>query len=192
MKLGKISYLAAIFIFVCCTFVQAAEQDKYPIKGEHKGGDVTPAQAYDMLQKDPEHTFLVDIRTRYEYQDIGHPVGAYNIPFKFYTTQAGEKGYNKVANANFCKDLMARFNPETDTLLFMCRSAHRSVGACNVAADCGFKKVYNLLSGFEGDKIKDKNSPDYGKRMLAGWRIEGLPWSYKMEQNLMYQPDISK
>lgn len=192
MKNRKIFYLTIITVFAFCTLGQATDQEKYPIKGEHKGGDVTPVQAFDMIQKDPNHTFLVDIRTRYEYQDIGHPVGAYNIPFKFYTTEVGEKGYNKVANKNFCNDLKALFNPEVDTLLLMCRSAKRSIGACNLAVECGFKKVYNVLGGFEGDKIKAKDHPNYGKRMLAGWRLDGLPWSYKMDPHLIYQSDVHK
>ena len=168
-----------------------AEQQKYPIKGPHKGGDVTPRQAYEMLQKDPGHTFLVDVRTRYEYQDVGHPVGAYNIPWKFYTTEVGKKGYNKALNTNFGKDLLARFNPETDTLLLLCRSAARTIDASTAAVDAGFKedKVFNVLAGFEGDKVQDKNSPFYGKRRLAGWRLENLPWTYQIDAKLIYQPD---
>lgn len=183
--------LVMVFAFSALAF---AQQSVYPVKGKHKGGDVTPKQAYAMMQKDPGHTFLVDIRTRYEYQDIGHPVGAYNIPYKFYTTKAGKGGYNKVSNKNFCKDLKARFNPETDTLLFMCRSAKRTISTCNAAVECGFKedKAFNVLGGFEGDKVKDKASPFYGKRMVGGWRLEGLPWTYKMDPKLIYQPDLGK
>ncbi len=171
----------------------ASAQDVYPVKGKHKGGNVTPIQAYKMLQADPEHTFLVDVRTRYEYQDIGHPVGAYNIPWKFYTVDVGKKGYKKAVNKNFGKDLLARFNPETDTLLMLCRSAQRTIASSTAAVDAGFKpdKVLNVLGGFEGDKIKDKNSPFYGKRMLGGWRLEGLPWTYSMDPKLMYQPDLA-
>jgi rhodanese-related sulfurtransferase len=181
-KVQKILVLTLVTVFVFSALALA--QDIYPIKGKHKGGDVTPTEAYRMLKQDPEHTFLVDVRTRYEYQDIGHPPGAYNIPWKFYTTDAGKKGYKKVVNKNFAKDLQARFNPETDTLLLLCRSAQRTIPASN--------KVFNVLGGFEGDKVKDKNSPFNGQRMLGGWRLENLPWSYNMNPNLMYQPDLAK
>ncbi len=188
--------LAAILILMFAIAVPAfaQQQAKYPIKGKHKGGDVTPKQAYEMVQKDPAHTFLVDVRTRYEYQDIGHPVGAYHIPWKFYTTNVGKRGYGKVLNENFKKDLLARFNPETDTLLLLCRSAARTIAATTAAVDAGFKedKAFNVLAGFEGDKVKDKNSPFYGKRRVAGWRLEGLPWTYGMDPKLMYQPDLKK
>lgn len=191
-KVLLFSVIIMAFVFGSLAF--ALDQPKYPIKGKHKGGDLTPKQAYEMLQKDPELTYIVDVRTRYEYQDIGHPPGAYNIPFKFYTTEVGKKGYSKVPNKNFCRDLRSRFNPKTDTLIMMCRSAHRTIASTTAAVNCGFKesKVFNMLGGFEGDKVKDKASPFYGKRRIGGWRLEGLPWTYKMDANLMYNQDLKK
>jgi rhodanese-related sulfurtransferase len=179
-KVQKILVLTLVMMFVFSALALA--QEVYPIKGKHKGGDVTPQE------------FIVDVRTRIEYQDIGHPNGAYNIPWKFYTTETGKKGYKKALNKNFTQDLKSRFNPETDTLLLLCRSAARTIGASTAAVDAGFKtdKVFNVLGGFEGDKVKDKNSPFYGKRNLGGWRLEGLPWTYKMNPKLMYQPDLNK
>jgi rhodanese-related sulfurtransferase len=190
----KTAMSMVMVVFLCTVAATAFAQEKYPINGPHKGGDVTPSQAYEMLQKDPAHTFLVDVRTRYEYQDIGHPTMAYNIPWKFYTAKVGKHGYEKVANPNFGKDLLARFNPETDTLLLMCRSAARTIPATTAAVDAGFKedKVFNLLAGFEGDKVKDSNSPWFGKRRVAGWRLENYPWTYDMNQNQMYQPDLAQ
>lgn len=192
-KFKFILILSLVTVFALCA-VASAQQQVYPIKGKHKGGDVTPKEAYQMVIKDPEHTFLVDVRTRWEYQDIGHPVGAYNVPYKFYITEVGKSGYKKAVNKNFGNDLKARFNPETDTLLLVCRSASRTIAASTAAVEAGFKadKVFNVLGGFEGDKVKDKNSPFYGQRNLGGWRLEGLPWTYKMDQKLIYAPDIKK
>ena len=169
-----------------------AMASNYTVKAEHPGGNVTPLQAYEMMQKDPVHTFIVDIRTRYEYQDIGHPVGAYNIPYKFYTTEMDAKGYKKVLNKNFKKDLLARFNPKTDRLLLICRSGKRSCGAVKAAIEAGFKPemIYNVMGGVEGDKIKDKSNPHYGQRLVNGWKMENLPWTYNMDSKLMYQNDI--
>ncbi len=195
LKITKYNILILTLILVFTLVGLAfAEQEVYPIKGKHPGGNVTPLEAYNMLKNNPEHTFFVDVRTRSEYQDIGHPIGAYNIPLKFYTTQAGKKGYKKMLNQKFGNDLKARFNPETDILLFLCRSAKRSVAAVNAAVDAGFnpEKVFNVLGGFEGDKVKNKKSPFYGKRFVSGWRLEGLPWTYKMEPDLIYQPDLKK
>ena len=30
------------------------------------------------------------------------------------------------------------------------------------------------------------------RRWDGGWRLEGLPWTYKMDTALMYKPDVDK
>ena len=166
----------------------------YEANKPHLGGDVTPAEAFEMIQKNPEHTFLVDCRTRAEYQFVGHPEGAYNIPIRFLSDEAGKKGYIEKDNPNFGKDLQARFNPATDTLIILCRSGNRSCAGCNEAIKAGWPedKVFNMMGGFEGGKNKNKDSIYYGKRWAGGWKAEGLPWTYKMDKKLMYKPDVQK
>ena len=166
----------------------------YEANKPHLGGDVTPVEAYEMLQKNPEHTFLVDCRTRAEYQFVGHPEGAYNIPINFLSTKAGKKGYLEVANPDFGKDLLGRFNPQTDTLIIFCRSGNRSCAGCNEAIKAGWPedKVFNMMGGFEGGKNKTKDSIFYGQRWDGGWQREGLPWTYSMDTALMYKPDVDK
>jgi rhodanese-related sulfurtransferase len=136
----------------------------------------------------------VDCRTRAEYQYVGHPEGAYNIPIRFLSATVGKKGYIETDNPDFGKALLDRFNPETDTLIILCRSGNRSCKGCNEAIKVGFKedKVFNMMGGFEGGKNKNKNSIYYGKRWAGGWKLEGLPWTYKMDKKLMYQPDVKK
>ena len=188
----KTFLLATIALLMNAAASPALEQGKYPVKGTHPGASVTPIQAYKILQQDPEHTFLVDVRTRYEYQDVGHPLGAFNIPLRFYTTETARRGYRKVPNENFIADLKALFNPETDTILFICRSGERSITATEAAIDGGFKagKVYNIRGGFEGDPVMNPDSPLHGKRTIGGWRLEALPWTLKMDRKYMYQRDL--
>lgn len=164
---------------------------RYNVKVDHEGGNVTPSQAYEMVQKNPGHTFIVDTRTRAEYQLIGHPMGAYNIPRKFWTGKLGEKKYEMADNANYGKDLLDRFDPATDKLIFMCRSGKRSCLSCQAAIDAGWapKNVCNMLGGFEGDKINNQNSVFNGQRKLGGWKNEGLPWSYHIDKKLIYKAD---
>jgi rhodanese-related sulfurtransferase len=166
----------------------------YEANKPHLGGDVTPAEAFEMLKKNPEHTFLVDCRTRAEYQFVGHPEGAYNVPIRFLSAEVGKKGYIEKNNPNFGKDLQARFNPATDTLIILCRSGNRSCAGCNEAIKAGWPedKVFNMMGGFEGGKNKNKASSFYGQRWDGGWRLEGLPWTYKMDTALMYKPDVDK
>jgi len=190
MKKVVLGLTACLFLFAGTAFGGFS----YKIKAEHEGGNVTPSQAYEMVQKDPGHTFIVDTRTRAEYQLIGHPVGAYNIPKMFWTGKMGGKKYEKVDNLNFEKDLIERFDPKTDKLIFMCRSGKRSCLSCIAAINAGWdpKDVCNMLGGFEGDKINNAESIYNGQRKLGGWKNEGLPWTYHIDTNLVYKADLAQ
>ena len=187
---SMIAVLVATMVLVAASLALAGFA--YAPNKDHLGGNIEPAEAYKMIKKDPDHTFLVDCRTRAEYQFVGHPEGAVNIPLRFLSTTASEKGYKEVDNPDFGKVLAARFNPETDTLIILCRSGNRSCTACNEAIKAGFKedKVFNMMGGFEGDKNKNKDSAFYGQRWAGGWQREGLPWTYDMDPKLMYPPDV--
>ena len=181
--------LAGLFL---CSASAFGSDYKYKIKAEHTGGNVTPSLAYHMVLKNPDHTFIIDTRTRAEYQLTGHPVGSYNIPKKFWTGKLGEKKYSMQDNENFEKDLLSRFNPSTDSLIFMCRSGKRSCLSCKAAINAGWnpKKVCNMLGGFEGDKVNNKHSIYHGQRRLGGWKNEGLPWTYKIDKKFVYKADL--
>ena len=56
-------------------------------------------------------------------------------------------------------------------VVLICRSGKRSVEAGHALEQAGFRKVYNVLHGFEGDLNTERQR---GK--LNGWRYEGLPW----------------
>jgi len=157
-------------------------------KVAHVGKEATPLEAYDLIQKDAGRMFIVDVRTQAEYQFVGHPVGAVLVPFQFMGPKFTGKEYEMVENTNFTKDILARFNPKTDTLFFLCRSGTRAAVAVNTIVEGGWPadKAYVILGGFEGEKMKDKNSAFDGQRVGGGWRNEGLPWSYSLDEKLIY------
>lgn len=127
----------------------------YPVKIEgHKGGDVTPSQAYRMAMSQT-NVFIVDVRSRPEYVLVGHPTIAYHVPVRFWTGKHTSKGYGMALNDRFSEDLKKRFNPNTDTLIFMCRSGGRSCDAANLAASEAqwpVDKIYNMMGGLKGIK----------------------------------------
>ena len=195
MKGSKVFWILALSAAVIMLLAPAAFAGgfKYAPKKPHAGKDVTPIEAYEMFSKDPKHTFLIDVRTRPEYQMIGHPVGAYNIPLKFWSNKFKKK-YQKVENPDFAKTLLAVADPKTDTLLLMCRSAKRSRKAADLTVKAGFPedKVFNVMGGFEGDKLKNKNSVFNGRRKIGGWKNEGLPWTYQIDPKLIYESVTAK
>lgn len=149
---------------------------------------VTAKQAYAMWQKD-KNIKILDCRTPGEYVFVGHAPMAYNIPSKFMKSRwnAKKKMYVLKDNRKFVRQAKKVFKP-TDTIMVMCRSGARSAMSVNKLAKAGFKKVYNIYDGFEGDKVKDKNDPNYGKRTKNGWRNSGAPWTYDLDTSLIYLP----
>jgi rhodanese-related sulfurtransferase len=150
---------------------------------------VTAKEAYDMWQKDQQKIKIIDCRTPEEYAFVGHAPMAVNVPSEFMTYAWNEKKkeYAMKVNPNFVKEVQKRFAKD-DTILVMCRSGQRSGPSVDLLAKAGFTKVYNITDGFEGDKVKDPQSPNQGKRMKDGWRNSNLPWTYDLDVNLIYLP----
>lgn len=162
---------------------------KDPKKHTSLGLYVTAKEAYEMWQKDKDKVKILDVRTPEEYAVVGHPAMAVNIPVQFivYRWNPEKKDYVWKDNPRFVQEVKKAFKP-TDTLLVMCRSGHRAAVAVEKLAKAGFKTVYNVHDGFEGDKVTDKNDPDFGKRTKNGWKNSGLPWTYDLNPDLIYLP----
>jgi len=143
---------------------------------------VTAAQAYEMWKAAPDEVKVIDVRTPEEYAFVGHPEMVWNIPLAFVTYQrsAGRIEYGSKMNPGFVS-LVQEVAKPTDTLLLMCRSGGRSAMAVNKLAAAGFKNVYNITDGMEGDKVEDPESVFHGKRMKNGWKNSGLPWVYTVD-----------
>jgi rhodanese-related sulfurtransferase len=142
---------------------------------------VTATQAYEMWKADPEQIKIIDVRTPEEYGFIGHPDSAWNVPLAFvtYHRKNGITEYGPKWNGDFVAEVKA-ITGDTDTLLVMCRSGDRSAMAVNQLAAAGFKNVYSIIDGFEGDKVDDPGSVFHGKRMRNGWK-NSAPWVYTID-----------
>ena len=150
---------------------------------------VTSAEAYQKWKAEPESVKILDVRTPEEYMYIGHAEMAWNIPI-FFQTYAWdvEKGhFNMKPNPEFTEQIKATFKPD-DIILITCRSGGRSAMAVNHLAAAGFKNVYNITDGMEGDAIKDPESVFNGQRLKNGWKNSGLPWTFKVNIELMKLP----
>jgi hypothetical protein len=97
------------------------------------------------------------------------------------------KGPLMKANPNFINEVGQKFKP-SDTILVICRSGNRSAAAVNIMASAGFKIAYSVTDGFEGDRVKDPSSSFYGKRFENGWRNSGVPWTDKLNPELIWIP----
>lgn len=153
---------------------------------------VTPREAYVMWQADPEGVHILDVRTFEEYVFGGHVEAATNIPLVFPRFDpAGPSmpgrppGCSGEANPDFVTEAQKVCGPD-DVILVYCSTGGRAAMAVNVLAQAGFTRVYNIVNGFEGDKVNDPGSVYHGKPMRNGWKNEGLPWGYNFDPELIW------
>jgi rhodanese-related sulfurtransferase len=160
---------------------------------------VTPQEAYDAWKANPDGTNILDVRTFEEYVFGGHPAMARNIPFlfpRFEKPAAGEKpapapsgkppGCAGEPNRAFVETAKS-FYGRGDTIFVMCATGGRAAMAVNALAGVGFTKVYNIINGFEGDRVADAGSVHFGKHMRNGWKNLGLPWGYDFDPDLLWE-----
>lgn len=155
---------------------------------------VTAAEAADMLN-DPSVVFI-DVRSRAEVSFLGLPSRVnVHIPYMvmpmvaMYDSDA--KGYGLELNPDFPMDFKSYAEAHGlsgDTkIILICRSGSRSARAADLLNDMGYKNVYSVIDGFEGDKAKD--GPGKGQRVLNGWKNAGLAWSYAIAPEQAYPGD---
>jgi len=152
---------------------------------------VTAAEAYERWQLWPAKVRILDVRTPEEYLFIGHPEMAWNIPVALQSWEwDAVKGHFPMRLLpDFVDRVKEPFTPDL-TLLVMCRSGGRSALAVNLLAQAGFKEAFNVTDGMEGDAVADPGSPNHGRRLVNGWKNAGLPWTCKIDPELMRLPRL--
>ena len=150
---------------------------------------VTAREAYEMWKAAPDKVTILDVRTPEEFMFVGHANMSLGIPV---ATQSYQWDHDKQQfPLQLLQDFVARVQKVSgpnDTLLVMCRSGGRSAIAVNLLAKAGFKNVYNITDGMEGDAVKDPNSVFNGQRLVNGWKNSGLPWTYDANPDRMVLP----
>ena len=166
-------------------------------------------EAYDMLNTVPE-TYMIDVRTRAEYQFVGHPLKAYLFPYMFFTNNFAKEddgyGYQLSAkNKSFVGEISKVFQ-KTDNLLILSRDGTRSALAAKELVDSDFKNVFDVVDGFEGAEFptfEDMNRHKFYRQLAKrnkihgfkhrrhyGWQWWGLPWTYESDPKYIYPPDV--
>jgi rhodanese-related sulfurtransferase len=138
---------------------------------EHQVRGLSPQEAWEYLQNNPR-AILVDVRSNMEYLFVGHPVGAIHVPWidepdwqinPHFVTQI-----RKLLLGGVCA---ADGDFSCAPVILICRSGKRSLEAGKLLARNGFKEVYNISEGFEGDL-----DAGHHRSSIGGWRFRGLPW----------------
>lgn len=204
MMKTKIAHLVVVLAVLFMTIPGAALEVR-----AQEAKKILSIEAFDMLNTVPD-TYLIDVRTRAEYQFVGHPERAYLFPFMFFTNtfvKGEEKSGYQLSQKNkaFIEQISKVFK-KTDNLLIMCRDGERSTLAVKDLLAAGFKNVFDVEDGFEGASFPFFADPNRHKfyRQLAkrnkiygfdhrrhyGWQWWGLPWTYDIDPKYIYPPDL--
>ena len=118
-------------------------------------GDISPQEAWQLFTQ--QDALLIDVRTVEERVAVGY------VPDSLHVAWA--TGNPLVKNPHFMREL-ERHAHKLDVILFLCRSGRRSVAAAAAASRLGFKNVFNITEGFEGEQEQGN-----------GWLARELPWA---------------
>lgn len=120
-----------------------------------------PKEAYALLTRDAG-AVLIDVRSHFEFDYIGHPLDAINIPWI--------EPLGGPVNPHFVDEVTQTVAKDAPVLL-LCRSGVRSLAAGEALLKAGYATVFNVGEGFEGPLDEARHRGTRG-----GWRFHGLPW----------------
>ncbi len=123
-------------------------------------GSLSPQDAWYLV--DHDQAILVDIRTAEERKFVGYVKKSLHIAW------ATGTAFNR--NPRFLKELERQVGKD-QTIILLCRSGQRSTLAAEAAAEVGFKHIYHVLEGFEGELNTSSQ-----RNRLQGWKLHDLPW----------------
>ena len=125
--------------------------------------NLTPKESWALLQENAQ-AVMIDVRTQIEHSFIGHPPEAIHIAWKEFP---GMK-----LNEDFISQVEKVVKDKETPILLLCRSGQRSLAAGELLNELGYKKVINILEGFEGPLDEHKHRGNQG-----GWKYHDLPWA---------------
>ena len=184
-----------IVLLMASTTAHALDAASVPeLKRTKLGQYLSSQEAAKFMNQNASKTLFLDVRTPAELMFVGMPAQAdANVPYMKepdFPAWDGVKGTLKLElNPDFLPEVRRRLAAKglkaNDAIVLICRSGDRSAAAANLLAEAGFKNVYSVVDGFEGDLAGE--GPKAGQRVVNGWKNAGLPWSYKLDKTKMYK-----
>lgn len=168
-------------ILSCRQGTQRRGPGRKPGKRSDLGLYLTARDAFSLKNADPK-VMLIDIRPRAEVAATGMPsLADANIP---YITPASEGEAAPRGRDAFDREFleeMGRLMADRGlgwhtTIVLICRAGAMAARAANLLAGAGYRKVFTVVDGFEGDRAG--SGPLMGQRLVNGWKNSRLPWVY--------------
>jgi rhodanese-related sulfurtransferase len=184
-----------VLLFMASTAAHAFDAAAVPASKQTKLGKYLSSQeAAKFVDQNASKTLFLDVRTTAEVTFLGMPQQAdASVPYMrepdFPVWDGVKQTFKLEPNPDFLPEVRRRLGAKrlgpNDAIVLICRSGDRSAAAANLLAEAGFKNVFSVVDGFEGDLATD--GPKAGQRAVNGWKNAGLPWSYKLDRAKMYR-----
>ena len=182
-------------LLMVSTSAYAFDPAAVPTQKRTKLGQYLSAQeAAQFVDQKASKILFLDVRTTAEVTFVGMPTKAdASIPYMkepdFPVWDAQKATFKLEPNPDFLNEVRRKLGAKglgpSDAVVLICRSGDRSAAAANLLAEAGFKNVYSVVDGFEGDLATE--GPKAGQRAVNGWKNAGLPWSYRLDRTKMYR-----
>ena len=190
----RLIHLILASLLAAPLLASAIEADKVPEnKRTALGLYLSAREAAEFKAAQGPAVLFVDVRSKAEATFLGMADAVdVLIPYQEFSGEtapwdAKAGSYALEANLDFLplleKVLKARQLGKDSPIVLMCRSGARSATAVTLLARYGYTRVYSVVDGYEGDVAK--SGPQAGQRVVNGWRVEGLPWRYKLSADKM-------
>ena len=189
MRLRK-TLSISIFAIASISPLFAADAPKDPSRQTSWGLYVDSREAYQMKTGESGAELLfVDVRDPIEIMFTGFTdVVDVNVPYMASNRQKWNDKKNVYAmevnpafEAQVAKALADRKLSKDSPVVLMCRSGgERGAPSAKMLEGKGYKQVYVVTDGFEGDTVKDGDKKNW--RLVNGWKNSGLPWGYTLNK----------
>lgn len=189
MRLRK-TLSISIFAIASISPLFAADAPKDPSRQTSWGLYVDSREAYQMKTGERgTEVLFVDVRDPIEIMFTGFTdVVDVNVPYMTSNRQKWNDKRNVFAmevnpafEAQVAKALADRKLSKDSPVVLMCRSGgERGAPSAKMLEGKGYKQVYVVTDGFEGDTVKDGDKKNW--RLVNGWKNSGLPWGYTLNK----------
>ena len=189
MRLRK-TLSISIFAIASISPLFAADAPKDPSRQTSWGLYVDSREAYQMKTGERgAEVLFVDVRDPIEIMFTGFTdVVDVNVPYMASNRQKWNDKKNVYAmevnpafEAQVAKALADRKLSKDSPVVLMCRSGgERGAPSAKMLEGKGYKQVYVVTDGFEGDTVKDGDKKNW--RLVNGWKNSGLPWGYTLNK----------
>lgn len=184
-----------IILLAFASLANAVEAPKDPSRQTSWGLYLDSKEAYALkTSTEGAKVLFVDVRDPIEIMFTGFTdVVDINIPFLINNRQKWNPKKNVFAmeqnpqfEADIAKALSDRQLSKDAPVILMCRSGgERGAPSAKALENKGYKNVYVVVDGFEGDTVKSGDKKNW--RLVNGWKNANLPWAYQLNPAKMYQ-----